>query len=172
MLASVHQLLGQLNRGDDPRIGSAAADVAFHGLSNLSLVGMRSFSEQSNAGYDHAWRAVAALHRVGLNERFLHRMKPAILRNALNSCDLLSSGGGRLRNARPNGRSIDQHGASSALALATSIFTAGEFQFVAQDPKEHAVRVDLEAIVLLIDDEFHISILRLLGKEHLVVLIR
>src|ERR1700687_5163865 len=129
---------------------------------------MRSFPQQPNARHDHARRAVAALHRVRLNKCVLQRMQAAVLRHALNGGDLFSSHGGRTSSARPYRSSIDEHGTSSALALAASILTAGEFQCVTQDPKEHAVRVDLKAIMLLIDDEFHTSILRLKQRKSLL----
>src|SRR6267154_1330134 len=138
MLASIHQFFSQLNRRDDTRISSAAADVPLHGPPNLSLAGMRSFFQQRNTRDDHARRAVATLHSVSLHKCFLHRMQAAIWRHALNGGDLLSSNAGRTGNARPHRRSVDEHSASSALALTASIFAAGEFQFVTQDPKQHA----------------------------------
>jgi len=46
------------------------------------------------------------------------------------------------------------------MAFATAVFAAGEFQFVAEDPEQQAVGVELESVMRLIDDEFHVLILR------------
>src|SRR5437667_7436366 len=115
MLAPVHQLLGQLNRLDDARISSAAADVTLHGSSDVGLAGMRILPQESNARHDHARRAVAALHRVSLNECLLHRMQMPILSDTFNCCDLLACDCGRASGARTHRRAIDEHRTSSAL---------------------------------------------------------
>src|SRR5260370_10416438 len=162
MLASAHEPLGKLHGGHDARVGPGGADVALHGAPDLGLGGVRSLFQQAHGGDDHAGRAIAALHGVGLDEGFLQRMQAAVLFQAFYSGDLFSGHRDSARNARPHGRSIDEDRARSALALAAAILAAGEFQFVAQDPEEHTVRVDFEAVPLLIYDEFHASILRLL----------
>jgi hypothetical protein len=87
----------------------------------------------------------------------------AVLGKPFDGGDWFSGNLYRGRNAGTKRRSVNENGTSPAPAFAASIFAAGKFQFVTQDPEEHAVGVDLKAIVLLIDDEFHTSILRLLG---------
>jgi hypothetical protein len=46
------------------------------------------------------------------------------------------------------------------MAFATAVFAAGEFQSVAEDPEQETVGVELEPVMRLIDDEFHVLILR------------
>ena len=65
------------------------------------------------------------------------------------------------RHARAHRRAVDQNRARAALAFAAAIFRAGEFQFVAQHPEQHARRVHHQPVVRLVDDEFHAPILRL-----------
>ena len=71
-------LTARLDRGDDPRVRAAAADVAVHARARCRRrVGVGVRLEQRDAGHDHPRRAVAALHRVLVDERLLERMQPA-----------------------------------------------------------------------------------------------
>ncbi len=58
-----------LNRRHNTVLGAAAADIAFEFASNLRLGGRWISPEKPRALHDHAGRAVAALHRVAINER-------------------------------------------------------------------------------------------------------
>ena len=160
MLASVHGFLGHLHSRDNARISSAAADVTFECTANFRFTRVRSLLQESNAGEDHSGSAITALHGVGLDEGFLQRMEAAVLRQPFDGGDFFARDLGHLRDAGAHRRAIDEHGAGSAVAFATAIFAAGEFQLVAEDPEQEAVGVQLEPVMRLIDDKFHALILR------------
>ena len=160
MLASGDSFLSHLHGRDNSWIGPAAANVALQGASDLGFAWVRSLLQQAYAGQDHSGRAVAALHGVGLDEGLLQRMEAAVLRQTFDGGDLFSFDFRDGCNAGAHGRAIDEHGAGSAMAFATAILAAGEFQLVAEDPEQEAVGVQLEPVMRLIDDEFHALILR------------
>src|SRR5215472_11981413 len=160
MLASVHHSLSHLNGCDNPWIRSAAANIALHGAPDFGLAGMWSLLQKSRTRHNHAGSAVATLHGIGLDKSFLHRMQAPVLRQAFNRRNGFSGHVDGASNTRADGRSIDQHGAGAALSFAASVFAAGEPQIVAQNPQQRAGGMNLEAVMFLIDDEFHALILR------------
>src|SRR5271170_909030 len=155
MLSSSRHLHGRNN----PRIRAASANIALQGAADFRLAGLRRLLQESDDRKYHAWCTVTALQRVGLDEGVLHRMEFAVLLQTFNRRDLFAGDSGHARHARSHGRALNQHGACAAMALAASVFRAGEFQFVAKDPEQHARRVYKEPVVLLVDDEFHSLIL-------------
>jgi hypothetical protein len=160
MLASVHGFLGYLHSRDNARVCTASADIALQGAPDFRFAGVRSLFQKAHTGEDHSGSAIAALHSVGLDEGFLQRMEAAVFRQSLDGGDVFTRNLGDGRDAGAHGRAIDEHGAGSAMAFATAIFAAGKFQFVAEDPEQEAVGVELEPVMRLIDDEFHVLILR------------
>jgi hypothetical protein len=159
-----HLLRGVLNGGDDARIGSAAANVALERAANFGFVGLWTFLEEADAREDHAGRAISALERVLIEEGLLNWMKPPVLFEALDGGDLFASDRENAGDAGAHGRAVDQDGAGAALALAASVLGAGEGEVVAEDPEEHAVGVEDDAVMLLVEDELHTSILRPRGQ--------
>src|ERR1700693_5293998 len=119
MLASAHCFLSHLHGRDDAGISSTSADIALQRAPDVGFTGMRGLLQQTYAGQDHSRCAVAALHGVGMDEGLLQ------------------------------GRAIDEHGACSAMAFSTAVLAAGEFEFVAEDPEQEAVGVDLEPVMRL-----------------------
>src|SRR5215469_5337891 len=71
---------GLSDRGDDVRVSAAAADVAAHELADLLVGASASFRQQRDRRHDLARRAEAALKPVVANERFLHWMHKAVVR--------------------------------------------------------------------------------------------
>jgi len=92
----------------------------------------------------------------------LQRMQAAILRQTFDRGDGLSRYGCDASDTRSHRCAIDQHRTRATLAFAAAILASGEFEIVAQHPKEHTVGIEFDPIVLLIDDQFHALILRLL----------
>ena len=85
---------------EDPRIGPAAADVAARARPTMSsALGLGFDLQQRDRRDDHPGRAVAALERLGLEERGLDGMEAAVLREALDRDDLLARGLGDRRLA-------------------------------------------------------------------------
>jgi len=87
-------------------------------------------------------------------------MEAVVLRQTFDGGDFFSFDLGDGRYAGADGRAIDKHGTGAAMAFATAVFAAGELEFIAEDPKQEAVGVELEPVMLLIDHEFHALILR------------
>ena len=97
-------------------------------------------------------RAVAALHRAGVEERLLERVqlavassRPSIVVIALPATapTRVEAGAGRL--------AVDQHGAGAAPALAAAVLGAGQVQVVAQDAQQAAVGIGVDAVGLAVD---------------------
>ena len=65
------------DRRADVRVRGAAADVAAHELGDVLVGGGVALLEQLDGGHDLPGRAVAALERVVLDERLLHRVQLA-----------------------------------------------------------------------------------------------
>ena len=84
-------------------------------------------------------RAVAALERLGLEERLLDRVEPAVLLEALDRDDLLARGLGDRRLAGRRRLAVEQHRAGAALPLAAAVLGAGQVEAVAQDREERLV---------------------------------
>ena len=89
-LAPFHRLGGFLDRGDDPRVGAAAADVAVHPRDDSRAFGVRVLIQESDGRHDHARRAVAALHRAAVEEGLLNWMQPIPVDEPLDRADLLA----------------------------------------------------------------------------------
>src|ERR1700678_1028540 len=111
---------GHLNRSDDARISTAAADIAFERAADFGFGGLRRLLEQADTRQDHAGRAVAALHGVRFDEGFLQGVQLPVLREALNGCDLFPSDRGNAYEAGPDGSSVNQDGAGAALTFAAA----------------------------------------------------
>ena len=75
-------------RGDDPRIGATAADIAVHVLDDFFARGLGVLAQEADARHDHAAGAIAALHGASLEERLLERVELAVLLEALDRRDL------------------------------------------------------------------------------------
>src|SRR5262249_48138496 len=130
---------------DDARVGSAAADVAFHRPGDVLGCGVRVLAEQRGAGHDHAGCAVAALHRPDLQKGFLQRVELAVSLQALDGGDLLARASLNAGDAGPGGLAVDEHRAGAAAALAAAVLAPGQVQVVPQDAEQAPPGVGLDA---------------------------
>src|SRR5215813_6975056 len=80
---------GHLYRRDDAQVSTAPADVAIHMLNDLFSRCMRSLIQQCDRRHDHSGGAVTALHRVGLQKRFLYWMEVSVFFKPFDGRDLL-----------------------------------------------------------------------------------
>jgi hypothetical protein len=126
---------GSLNGRDNPRVGPAATDIAFHGTDDFSLGRLAILEQQACTGHDHSRNAVAALHRASLQKSLLEWMETAILFEPLDRSDSFAGNVGGASLARSYRLAVDQNGAGSALALAASILGSRELEIVAQNTK-------------------------------------
>src|SRR5215217_3577432 len=142
-----------LDRRDDPRVGSAAADVAAHPFADLVVrepgrrhghvfgdvahVAAARLFEEPDGGADLPRRAVAALEAVVLDEGRLHRVELIPLRQPLDRRDLPALEGGGERQARQDAPPVDEHRAGPALPLVAALLRAGEREPFAQRVEQH-----------------------------------
>src|SRR5688500_6067938 len=113
------------NRVDDPRMRSAAADVAVHAADDLILGRVRLAREQRHRRHDHPSSAVTALHRVKLREGLLNRMQAPGRDQAFNLGDALSLNGAYRRYARAHRLAVDQDRARATLTLPAAVLGTG-----------------------------------------------
>jgi hypothetical protein len=128
--------------------------VSVHCTYDFRLGGRGIFFEKRHSGHDHAARAIAALHGIGTQERFLHRMKPAIALEALNGGDFARADFARRRGAGARRPSVDEYSAGPALSLAAAVFATGQREIVAQHAEQGAISVCVEAAGLAINVKF------------------
>jgi len=135
--------------------------VAIHSGDDLGVGRMRIFAEETERAQDHAWRTPAALHRIRVDERFLHRVKFPIRRQSFNRDHALARDGPDLSEARARCLPVDEDGAGCTLALAAAILRPGEVEVVAQDAQESALGIGVYLPFRPVDIKFgdpgHIS---------------
>src|SRR5712691_309883 len=125
---------------DDVRVGAAAAEVPGDGAADVVFVRRRVLTQQCHDGHDLAGRAEAALEGVGVDERALHRMELAVLRDPLDGLDGLSFAGDGERHARVDGTAVDEDGARAARAFVADLLCSRQAERFAQRVEDGAAR--------------------------------
>ena len=123
-----------VDRGEDPAVAGAAAQVAGDRLADLEVVGRGVAVEEVVHGHDQAGRAEPALHGAR------HRRTPAARptappgrRRALDGGDrAVAHRVGREHEARAHQHAVEQHRARPALALLAGVLGAGQAEPLAQ----------------------------------------
>src|SRR5437763_13307487 len=88
--ASFHLPRRLCDGGYNPRVGAAAADVAFHEADDLFFAGTGILAEQGDARHDYARRAVAALQGVMIENRLLQWVQSPVAFQSLYRRDRLA----------------------------------------------------------------------------------
>ena len=101
---------------------AAAADVAIHYALDVLVGRVGMVTQQADRRHHHARRPVAALERLGLEKRLLHRMKSLALGNRLNRRDPLARNRAQACHAGPRRLIIDEDSAGATMALTASVF--------------------------------------------------
>ena len=128
MLFGWVELGSAVNRFDELRVVAAAAQMSLHAGLDIVLGRMRILAEQADDAHDHAGRAVTALHRVGLDERGLQGMQPAIAFQPFDRGDLFPLCETHGRTAGSDGHTVEQDGARAALTFSAAILGAGKIE--------------------------------------------
>ena len=134
---------GRGDRLDDVVIAGAAAEIALQPLADLFLGGIRIALHQIDRAHDHARRAEAALQRMVLAKRRLHRVQLAILGQALDRDDLCAFGLHREDRATLDRLTVDVHHAGAALAGVAPHMGAGQIEVLAKELDQERARLDL-----------------------------
>src|SRR5262245_13230863 len=115
--ARLHARGAVLNGFDDVVIARAAADIALKLVAHSGFVELLALAiYKIDGGHDHARRAEATLQTMVLAERFLHRMKRAVLGQALDGDDVRAFTSDRQRRAGFDRLAVQVHNAGAALA--------------------------------------------------------
>jgi hypothetical protein len=160
-----HDFRRLLDGCNNALVRAATADVAVHAADDFGFGGIGILLKQRVAAENHAGRAIGALHRTGVDERLLQRMQPAILFETCDGGDLFVADGAHRRLARMQRDSVNEHATRGALALAATVFTAGEAKVVAQDAQESAAGVDVDGSSLAIDVKLSYSRHKVVSKD-------
>ena len=109
--------------------------------------------QQRMAGHHHARRAVAALKCIILDERFLHRIKLAILGQAFDGRDLAPIGLHGEMQARFHDFAVEQHRASAALADDATDMGTGQANGLAQEMRQQNARLNFFLVEPAVDSD-------------------
>jgi hypothetical protein len=146
----------RLHRGDDPRVGSAPADVALEMAGDVVVAGVRVRAQQRGGADDHPRRAEPALERLCLEERLLHRVEATIPRQALDRRHLFAGGVGDAHPAGQDRPIAQAHGARAALPFAAAVLGAGEVQPIPQHREQGLVAWRVDPPLLAVHDKLEL----------------
>src|SRR5713226_8474618 len=122
-------------------MGAAAAEIACQRPLDLVLARPLVPVEQGLGMQDHAVDAIAALHRLILDERFLQGIRIGRGAEALERSDSAFSRVADRKRARTYRLAVDMHGAGTALAKAAAEARAMQSEIVAQGVQKRHLRV-------------------------------
>ena len=97
--------------------------------------------QQRGAAHHHAGRAIAALHRIMLDEGRLHRMQRIALRQSLDGGHRAGADINGQQHAGGNRRAIQPNRAGRASAAVAADFRAGEIEWPAQHLGQRGARL-------------------------------
>src|SRR5215204_6265731 len=141
------------DRRDDVLVAGAAAEIAFDGVADLVVGGIRVLRQQVDGGHDHAGRAEPALETVLLPERGLHRVELIAVSEALDRLDLRPVRLDGEHGARLDRPAVDMDGAGAALAGVAADMRPGQVEVLPQRLDEESPGLDIELPWRPIDDE-------------------
>ena len=141
-----------LDGADDLQIGAAAADIAVHVLDDVVARRVLVGREQRRRLHDLAGLAVAALRHLLGDPGLLQRMA-AVGRQSLDGGHGLSRDQRQRHRARAHRLAVDMHRAGAAGGDAAAEFGAGEFEMLAQHPKQRRVGRGIDLVPLSVDGQ-------------------
>src|SRR5436190_18526942 len=115
-----------MNRGADAAVGSAAANVAGHGVIDIRVRWLWIFRKQCRRAHDLARLAVAALRHVLGDPGLLHGFADVTRADLFDRGHLLAGDSRHRRHAGTRRSAVDMHSASAALRDAATELRAGE----------------------------------------------
>src|SRR5947209_10311157 len=141
-----------VDRGANPLIGRAAADIAVHGIVDVAVRRFRSLRQKADRRHDLTGLAIAALHDIEITPCGAHRLGHFAL-HALDRRDRAPRGIADLRLTGALRLAVDMHGAGAALGDAAAEFRTGHIERIAERPEERHLRIDVEIALRAIDGE-------------------
>ena len=145
-------------------VSPASANVPTHPLLDLSFATRVAFLYARYGGHDLSWRAIAALETVVPDERGLHWMQIAPLRQPLYGRDAGSLSLNGQHETRVDAAVADEHGTGTALAVVAAFFGPCQFQPLAQRVQQRHTRLQLKTAVGTIDVQ-HYGFATVVGSQ-------
>jgi hypothetical protein len=142
--AGAHTVASRGDRRDDVRVRAAAAQVAAHRLADLGIAAGPALRDDRDGRQNLSRRAEAALERVVLHERGLHRVQLSAVREALDRHHVVARVRQREREARERPATVHEHRARAALAAVAPFLRTFESGAVAQQVEQRNLRFDHE----------------------------
>src|SRR6266566_5159673 len=139
---TTHARRGQLDRLIDLDVAGAAAEVAGQRVFDFGACRLGIAGEQRLGGEQESGRAVAALRGAQVGERLLQGMQLAALRHRFDGSHRVAGARETQHQARQDRRSIQQHGARTALAQLAAVLRSGESQVLAQYLEQRLMRCE------------------------------
>src|SRR6185437_15638902 len=144
-------LRGALNRPHDAHVRAASAQNAVQCVLDIVAAGLRVVVEQCLGRHDHAVHAIAALHRLLIDESLLERVRFIDASQALERGDLVACRGRQRHDTGSYGRAVHDNGAVHACGQAAAEFRPMQFEVVAQRVQQHAVGRRIDHMILAVD---------------------
>src|SRR4051812_10961102 len=142
---------GDLDRGLNPVVTGAAADISRHRRVDLLERGAWSVREQGSRGHDLPGLAVATLHDIDLQPGLLQSGTHGCFTNVLDGGDSGIAQTSHRRLARALGGAVHMDRAGSAKSRATSVLGSHETELIAQHPQQRHFGRRLKLVYLSID---------------------
>jgi hypothetical protein len=136
-------------------IAGAAAEIAFEIFADFAVGRVGVVLHQVERAHDHAGRAEAALQRVIVAKRLLHRVQRVAVGDVLDGLDRAALGLHRQQRARLDRLAIDMDDAGAALAGVAADMGAGEAERLAQELHQQGAPLDRRRNRLAVHGEAH-----------------
>jgi len=136
-------------------VRAAAAQIAGQSFFDLAVAGLGIFIEQRFGSHNHAVDAVAALHRLLVDEGLLDFVHLLSRAQAFEGSDRAILGGAHLGHAGTDGVTVHDDGASAALRHTAAVFGSVELEIVAQDVEQRRFRIYVDNATLAIHLEWN-----------------
>src|SRR3989475_9629561 len=146
------------NRPDDSVVRAAAAEILVEGGPYLRFRWAWVVLQKRCGAHGNAAHAEAALRRLLLDERLLHRVQLAVAAQTLHGCNLLIKHEGKRKITGGHGAAVDQHEAGAAQAAAAAEAAADQPEVVAQHVEQRRVWICLDRARDSVDLELHGSV--------------
>src|SRR5438128_5137174 len=137
-----HHLSGAMDLAPDSRISPTAANVAGQRLVDVLVRRIRNFFEEHRCAHNLSRLAIPALRHVYFKPGALQGMAQAG-RESLDSGDFFSCSPRYRSHTRAHRLAINMDRAGSALSHTTAVLGPGQFQVLAQDPKQRSGGINI-----------------------------
>ena len=153
MVTPPHLFAGPHDGGDNPVVGTAAAEMTGQRLADIGVGRTRFLIQQFLGLHDHAVDAIAALRGLLVDEGLLQRMRLLDGAERLDGGDLGIAERADRGDAGARRLAVDQHRAGAALRQPTAELRPGEEQIVPQHVEQRRIGFGRRAVACTIDFE-------------------